>query len=214
MVNTDFFAMPGTAGLLHAGCRHCTTFFPPGLSPVPEPRDPRLMCSDSAWDASTCLNHSSMENEDGDDSINSHALSRDSWVVPMLALAAANVLVISAFEVYVLCRAWRAHTPSRRHLFLGQMLLLGLLAGSLTGLAHAAPPSSEWACAMVRLGTGFSYALVYSALLVKLVFLVSLNTGVYLPAAYQALLFLFCMLVQAAIAMQWLGTSGPLCDYR
>jgi len=42
-------------------------------------------------------------------------------------------------------------------------------------------------CALVRLGTGFAYALIYSALLVKLVFLISLNTGVYLPATYQVL---------------------------
>ena len=37
----------------------------------------------------------------------------------------------------------------------------------------------------VRFGTGFSYVLIFSSLLVKLVFLISLNTGVYLPALYQ-----------------------------
>ena len=56
-------------------------------------------------------------------------------------------------------------------------------------------PSS---CVMVRLGTGVSYVLIYSSLLVKLVFLISLNTGVYLPAMYQALLLFFTILVQVS----------------
>ena len=51
---------------------------------------------------------------------------------------------------------------------------------------------------MVRLGTGVSYVLIYSSLLVKLVFLISLNTGVYLPAMYQALLLFFTILVQVS----------------
>ena len=49
---------------------------------------------------------------------------------------------------------------------------------------------------LVRLGTGVSYVLIYASLLVKLVFLISLNTGVYLPAMYQALLLFFAVLVQ------------------
>jgi hypothetical protein len=50
-----------------------------------------------------------------------------------------------------------------------------------------------------RLGTGLSYSIVYSTLLVKLVFLVSLNSGVYLPATYQALLLCFAVLIQLVI---------------
>jgi hypothetical protein len=49
------------------------------------------------------------------------------------------------------------------------------------------------------LGTGLSYSIVYSTLLVKLVFLVSLNSGVYLPATYQALLLCFAVLIQLVI---------------
>ena len=47
-------------------------------------------------------------------------LSRNSWMIPMLALAAVNVCVILVFEIYVVCKASR-NTPSRRHLFLGQV---------------------------------------------------------------------------------------------
>jgi hypothetical protein len=52
-----------------------------------------------------------------------------------------------------------------------------------------------------RLGTGLSYSIVYSTLLVKLVFLVSLNSGVYLPATYQALLLCFAVLIQLVIGI-------------
>ena len=55
-------------------------------------------------------------------------------------------------------------------------------------------------CVLVRLGTGLSYVLIYSSLLVKLVFLISLNIGVYLPAMYQALLLFFAVLVQVRCA--------------
>ena len=100
------------------------------------------------------------------------------------------------------------YSYSFRHLFLGQMLLLGLLLGSTVGFAYAVPVKpNEFSCAAIRLGTGLAYGLIYSSLLVKLVFLISLNTGVYLPATYQALLFLFCLIVQVVIGIQWLATS-------
>ncbi len=91
-------------------------------------RDGRQMCSDSAWDASNCLGANSTGFEL--DSVPSRigGLAEGSWVVPMLALAAVNVVVILAFEAFIVCKAYR-NTPSRRHLFLGQMLLLGLLIG-------------------------------------------------------------------------------------
>ena len=63
---------------------------------------------------------------------------------------------------------------------------------------------------LVRLGTGVSYVLIYASLLVKLVFLISLNTGVYLPAMYQALLLFFAVLVQVTMCMTaglWLMCS-------
>ena len=49
---------------------------------------------------------------------------------------------------------------------LSQMLLLGLLLGSVVGFAYAVEPS-DLSCAAIRLGTGMSYALIYSSILVK-----------------------------------------------
>ena len=73
--------------------------------------------------------------------------------------------------------------PNRRHLFLGQALLLGLFL--LAGLSAAASLSQNpLSCAAFRL-VGLPAALVFAALLVKCVFLLSLNSGVYLPAPYQ-----------------------------
>ncbi|KDR09381.1 hypothetical protein L798_00948, partial [Zootermopsis nevadensis] len=134
-------------------------------------------------------------------------LRREVWVVPLLVLSSLTMMVIAGFEVFVLCKAWRT-TPSRRHLFLGQMLLLGLFLCSVLGAVLAATPTPA-TCAVVRFGTGFAYAVVFSALLVKCVFLISLNGGVYLPAPYQALLLLFAVLIQVAVGAQWLLKTPP-----
>ncbi|KAJ8946087.1 hypothetical protein NQ314_008987 [Rhamnusium bicolor] len=132
------------------------------------------------------------------------------WVIPVLALSAITMVLIACFEVFVLCKAWRT-TPSRRHLFLGQMLLLGLFSCAGLAAVLAASPT-QLTCAIVRFGTGVAYAIVFASLLVKCVFLISLNGGVYLPAPYQGLLLLFAILIQVAIGVQWLLTSPPLVD--
>ncbi|KAK9877143.1 hypothetical protein WA026_016887 [Henosepilachna vigintioctopunctata] len=132
------------------------------------------------------------------------------WVVPVLSLSTVTMISIAGFEVFVLCKAYRT-TPSRRHLFLGQMLLLGLFSCAALASVQAASPT-ELTCAIVRFGTGVAYAIIFASLLVKCVFLVSLNGGVYLPAPYQGLLLLFAILIQVAIGVQWLLTNPPLVD--
>lgn len=132
-------------------------------------------------------------------------------VLVLLLMSAVNVLTILSWQGYILYRAAKAR-PSRRHLFLSQSLLLGLLLGSSLGFAHALESSSV-SCVVIRLGTGLVYTIVYSSLLVKQVFLISLNTGVYLPAAYQALLFTFSVLVQVVGGVEWLVLVPP-CQYQ
>jgi hypothetical protein len=122
-------------------------------------------------------------------------------VVPLLVVSAISVTVILVYQVLIVCRASQS-SPSRRHLFLSQALLLGLLLGSALGFVYSLEQTAP-TCVAIRLGTGLSYVLIYSSLLVKQVFLISLNTGVYLPAMYQALLFSFCVLVQLVIGVQW-----------
>ncbi|KAF6204363.1 hypothetical protein GE061_002704 [Apolygus lucorum] len=134
-------------------------------------------------------------------------LRAESWVLPLLVFSAVTMLLIALFEVFVVLKTYRT-TPSRRHLFLGQMLLLGLFLCSAVSALLAAQPT-VLTCAAVRLGAGLAYVLVFSTLLVKCVFLISLNGGVYLPAPYQALLLFFAVLIQLVIGIQWLINSPP-----
>lgn len=102
----------------------------------------------------------------------------------------------------------RKTEPSRRHLFLGQALLGGLfVCAAVSGLMCTQPTALT--CATVRLCTGLGYSMVFGTLLVKCVFLISLNGGVYLPAPYQALLLFFTVAIQLAIGIQWLIYSPP-----
>ena len=64
-------------------------------------------------------------------------------------------------------------------------------------------------CALIRFGSGMSYTLVYSTLLVKMIFLISLNSEIYLPATYQILLLFFALLIQLVIGIQWLVADPP-----
>ena len=50
---------------------------------------------------------------DNDCYSNIEVLRRDMWVMPMLGLSAMNVLVILAFEIFVICKA-TGNSPSRR----------------------------------------------------------------------------------------------------
>ena len=86
--------------------------------------------------------------------------SSDLLIVPLLVMSAINVGIILTFMVFIICKAARS-TPSRRHLFLSQALLLGLLLGSSLGFAFALEPSGA-ACAVIRLGTGVAYGLIFS----------------------------------------------------
>lgn len=140
-------------------------------------------------------------------STNPSGLRNEPWVLPVLVLSSIAMILMAAFEVFVLCKAWRT-SPSRRHLFLGQMLLLGLFAcAGLAAILTATP--TLLSCAAVRFGAGVAFALVFASLLVKCVFLISLNGGVYLPAPYQGLLLLFAVLIQVAIGVQWLFSAPP-----
>lgn len=141
------------------------------------------------------------------DSQSHWSLRDESWVIPLMALSVFNITVISFFEMFVLVKTFYAR-PSRRHLFLGQVLLLALFLSSLVGFAFVFLPNTI-TCAVARLGVGLAYSVVLSTLLVKCIFLISLNSGVYLPAAYLALLLFFAIIVQLVVGIQWLVLVPP-----
>ncbi|KAG5669262.1 hypothetical protein PVAND_017153 [Polypedilum vanderplanki] len=136
-----------------------------------------------------------------------YGLRDSTWAIPVLVLSITSMLMMLAFEIFVLCKT-RQTSPNRRHLFLGQMLLLGLFTCvGLSALLTARP--STLSCGTVRFAAGVGFAIIFASLLVKCIFLISLNSGVYLPAPYQALLLFFAVLIQITIDIQWLLTSPP-----
>ncbi|XP_076334992.1 metabotropic glutamate receptor 3-like [Tachypleus tridentatus] len=134
-------------------------------------------------------------------------LRGDLWIVPLIILSSLNIVVIACFEAYVLYKA-HGTAPSRRHLFLGQMLLLGLFLCSITGFAFV-PTAHTVTCTLICILLGLAYTLVFATLLVKLVFLLSLQAGIYLPASYQGLLLFFIVIVQVVINVQWVVQRLP-----
>ncbi|CAH0715493.1 unnamed protein product, partial [Brenthis ino] len=134
-------------------------------------------------------------------------LRPESWAVPILALASVSMIIIGGFESFIVWGASKK-APSQRHLLLGQTLLFGLFTCAATAALFTAAPTA-FTCGAVRFGTGVAYVIVFASLLVKCVFLLSLNGGVYLPAAYQGLLLFFAVMIQVAIGAQWLGGSPP-----
>ena len=138
---------------------------------------------------------------------------QETLLLPLVAWSSVNVVVIFCYEVYIIVCSCCSSSGSSfgGHLFLGQMLLLGVLLGSCLGFVFAVD-SSPLSCVVIRIGTGGAYVLIYGALLVKLVFLVALNSGVYLPVSYQIILFFFCILVQIVIDVQWVITV-PYCQF-
>ena len=134
------------------------------------------------------------------------------WTVLLLVTSAVNVGLILSYELFIIFSPARSIKNTRKQVFLSQALLLGLLLGSSLGFAYALEPSPT-SCVVIRLGTGIAYALIYSSIMIKQVFLISLNTGVYLPVIYQILLFFFCILVQIVLGIQWLVLVPP-CQFN
>jgi hypothetical protein len=130
-------------------------------------------------------------------------LKREVWTIPLLAIAGINMLLITLFEVFVLCRA-----KGRGPLFLGQVLLLALFLCSALSLLFVLRPTSV-RCWVGRLGISLAYSLLFAGLMVKCVFLLSLESGVSLPRPYQSLLLVFALLPQVAINLQWILNSPP-----
>ncbi|XP_035898211.1 uncharacterized protein LOC118505880 isoform X2 [Anopheles stephensi] len=205
-MSTEFFVVPSTAS---SAASRSTTVRPGGV--ILAARHPSAASSNSGNSGSSSTTRQNVTPPTVVSTTGyAGGLRKEPWVVPVLVLASLSMLMMAAFEVFVLCKAWRT-SPSRRHLFLGQMLLLGLFACSGLAAVLTVNPTIL-SCATMRFGAGVAFALVFASLLVKCVFLISLNGGVYLPAPYQGLLLLFAVLIQVAVGGQWLLTSPPSVD--
>ena len=135
------------------------------------------------------------------------SLQDEDWKFPITISASLTIGILLLFEVFI-CMKSRRNTPSHRNLFMGQMLMMGLLSCAVVSLLYTFKPTPA-ICALIRFGSGMSYTLVYSTLLVKMIFLISLNSEIYLPATYQTLLMFFAVLIQLVIGIQWLVAVPP-----
>ncbi|QQP42353.1 CG32447 CG32447PBlike, partial [Caligus rogercresseyi] len=195
-LQTQFFNMKEDYG------SSSSSSVPPRIK-IPRPRRQNL-CANS--DLLECAPNSTRKSIGGIENVFS-LMREEVWVIPLLIGDASLIIVLVVFEVFLLSKVIRSN-PSRRHLFLSQVLMTGLFLCAGISVCHVLKPS-KIACSVTRLGTGISYSIVFSTLLVKLVFLISLNSGVYLPGTYQCLLLVFAILIQVVIGVQWILSSPP-----
>ena len=128
-------------------------------------------------------------------------LHHDIWVIPLLVMSGVNLVTIITYWVTKYC-------CKQKLSFLSHSLLLGLLCSSGLGFSFTLE-QSDAVCLFIRVGTGMSYAIIYSSLMVKQVVLISLNTNVYLPNLYQVLLYILSVSVQLVITVQWVVLVPP-----
>jgi hypothetical protein len=118
------------------------------------------------------------------------------WAIPLIVFAGLEMFLVACFEAYVVVRVVAGRAPYR-NFYLNQVQLLGNFLLSSVALFYASDMNPMY-CVVVRFGTGMSYALVFAAMLVKSVYYLSAQNGVYLPSSYQALLLLFTLLPQVS----------------
>lgn len=146
---------------------------------------------------------------------------RDSqWIIALGVLASLGVLAVIIFEITILYKLLGTELGNQwRTMWLGQLLLFGVLLCFLTLFAYLPKPTQE-TCGITRFGVGFSYSVVFSVMLVKLMVILTSKTSDglllndtespnYLRGTYQILLFIFSVGVQLVINIQWLLTVPP-----
>ncbi|GAB1608012.1 uncharacterized protein LOC115227451, partial, partial [Argonauta hians] len=142
------------------------------------------------------------------------------WIIALGVLASLGVLAVIIFEIYILYRLLGTKFGRQwRTMWLGQLLLFGVLLCYLTLFAYL-PTPTDATCGITRFGVGFSYAMVFSVMLVKLMVILTSKSsqGVYanegegsnyLRGTYQILMFFFALGIQLVIDIQWLITIPP-----
>lgn len=127
------------------------------------------------------------------------------WVLATLVLSSTNLSLILLYWAVTLHASYSqaARLSSSPHL-----LLTGLLLASSSNLLHLAVDPEDSSFSVVAEISALAYALIYSSLFVRLVFLRCLSQGIVLPSAYQAIILFFALLVQAGLSFQRLALLG------
>ena len=119
----------------------------------------------------------------------------------LLVFSSANITIVFLYWTFLIYSSF-TNTFSWTFLF-PNSLLFGLFTGSASSLAQVyfAHPSTI-SFISTTLGP-FSSTLIFSSLLVRLVYIHSLNKDMHkLPTLYQTLLLFFCVLVQVSVSTQ------------
>ncbi|XP_041347673.1 metabotropic glutamate receptor 3-like [Gigantopelta aegis] len=143
------------------------------------------------------------------------------WVIALIVLACLGIFAVLVFEAYIVYKMLiRGHRQQWRTMWLGQLLLLGILLCYLTLFAYIPVPTKA-TCGITRFGVGVSYAFCFAVLLVKLMVILTskssepsllpgdIESPNYLRGIYQVFMFLFALGVQVVIDTQWLITIPP-----
>lgn len=143
----------------------------------------------------------------------------DFWAIALIVVTLCGLLLtICVIVVFVVCHNHRVIKASSREV--SAILLLGLILCYLMPLPFMAMPS-EAVCAIRRFGVGFSFAVCFSALLVKtnrihrIFNQQSINPSkppLLTGPVSQVLLTFLLISIQVAIAVVWLAVEQPSTD--
>ena len=128
-------------------------------------------------------------------------VTSDTLTISLLICSSANLTVIFLYWAYLIYSSFTLNTTWA--LIFPHLLLLGLFLGSSSSLAHITLDPTSMSSCSTSLLVPISYSMIYSTLLVRLVYLHSLHKDMYrLSTLYQTLLLLFCVLVQVSVSTQ------------
>ena len=127
--------------------------------------------------------------------------------MPVFVMASMTILLLLICEAYIIfCSLKHRHRYSK--MILTQILMAGLLSCAIMSMFYTMQPTPV-ICGVIRLGSGLSYTLIYSTLVVKIIFLISRNSGINLHTAYQIILLFSAVLIQLVVLIHWLVANPP-----
>ena len=133
--------------------------------------------------------------------INDTAVISDTLTNTLLICSVTNLSIIFIYWTYLLYSSLSL-SPTWHSLF-PHFILLGQFLGSSSSLLYVVIDQSSTSFSVSTLLVPISYTIIFSTLLVRLVYIHSYNKNMYkLPTLYQSLLLFFCILVQVSVSIQ------------
>ncbi|XP_041347350.1 metabotropic glutamate receptor-like [Gigantopelta aegis] len=133
------------------------------------------------------------------------------WATVILAIAASGAFISFVLMLYVLYKVCSG-ALAKRHVWLGFMLLAGVMLLYLSVIPFTFTPS-EGVCGLRYFAPGFSYALCFASILVKLTSLRDyrlIGLGGEVSNLNQMLSVLFVSGVQIAVGVQYWVQNKPM----